>query len=158
LERDPLVQSRSSKQALDEAEATLDVEARKALMERVEKIMQDDVPAIIPMWRPVYTARPTGCTTTRRTRPSTTSSTRCGSTPDAPLKTAPRPALRARIPNACEESALPPVGQAMREGAAPMVKLILQRLVQMALIMAVVSLVLFRRFRQRQVQEAACGQ
>jgi peptide/nickel transport system substrate-binding protein len=25
-------------------------------MERVEKIMQEDVPAIIPMWRPVYTA------------------------------------------------------------------------------------------------------
>jgi peptide/nickel transport system substrate-binding protein len=42
--------------ALDEAEATLDVEARKAVMERVEKIMQEDVPAIIPMWRPVYTA------------------------------------------------------------------------------------------------------
>ena len=42
--------------ALDEAEATLDVETRKAIMERVEKIMQEDVPAIIPMWRPVYTA------------------------------------------------------------------------------------------------------
>ena len=42
--------------ALDAAEATLDVEARKAKMETVEKIMQDDVPAIIPIWRPVYTA------------------------------------------------------------------------------------------------------
>ena len=42
--------------ALDEAEATLDVEARKAIMERVEKIMQDDVPAIIPIFRPLYTA------------------------------------------------------------------------------------------------------
>ena len=41
--------------ALDEAEATLDVEARRAIMERVEKILQDDVPAIIPIWRPVYT-------------------------------------------------------------------------------------------------------
>ncbi len=42
--------------ALDAAEATLDVEARKAKMETVEKIMQDDVPAILPIWRPVYTA------------------------------------------------------------------------------------------------------
>ena len=42
--------------ALDEAEATLDVEARRAVMERVEKIMQDDVPAIIPIFRPLYTA------------------------------------------------------------------------------------------------------
>jgi peptide/nickel transport system substrate-binding protein len=42
--------------ALDAAEATLDVEARKALMEPVEKIFQNDVPAIIPIWRPVYTA------------------------------------------------------------------------------------------------------
>jgi peptide/nickel transport system substrate-binding protein len=32
------------------------VAARKAKMEKVEKIMQDDVPAIIPIWRPVYTA------------------------------------------------------------------------------------------------------
>ena len=42
--------------ALDEAEATLDVEARTAIMEKVEKIMQDDVPAIIPIFRPLYTA------------------------------------------------------------------------------------------------------
>lgn len=42
--------------ALDAAEATLDVEARKALMETVERIMQNDVPAIIPIWRPLYTA------------------------------------------------------------------------------------------------------
>lgn len=42
--------------ALDEAEATLDVEARRAIMERVEKILQDDVPAIIPIFRPLYTA------------------------------------------------------------------------------------------------------
>jgi peptide/nickel transport system substrate-binding protein len=41
--------------ALDEAEATLDVEARKAVMEKVEKILQDDVPSLYPMWRPVYT-------------------------------------------------------------------------------------------------------
>jgi len=41
--------------ALDEAEATLDVEARRAIMERVEKIMQEDVPTILPIWRPVYT-------------------------------------------------------------------------------------------------------
>lgn len=42
--------------ALDEAEATLEVEARKAIMERVEKIMQEDVPTLIPIWRPLYTA------------------------------------------------------------------------------------------------------
>ena len=41
--------------ALDAAEATLDVEARRAKMETVEKILQDDVPAIIPIFRPVYT-------------------------------------------------------------------------------------------------------
>jgi peptide/nickel transport system substrate-binding protein len=41
--------------ALDEAEATLDVEARRAIMERVEKILQDDVPSLYPIWRPVYT-------------------------------------------------------------------------------------------------------
>jgi peptide/nickel transport system substrate-binding protein len=41
--------------ALDEAEATLDVEARRAIMEKVEKIMQDDVPSLYPIWRPVYT-------------------------------------------------------------------------------------------------------
>ncbi|MYZ48039.1 ABC transporter substrate-binding protein [Propylenella binzhouense] len=42
--------------ALDAAEATLDVEKRKALMEKVERILQDDVPVILPIWRPVYTA------------------------------------------------------------------------------------------------------
>jgi len=42
--------------ALDAAEATLDIEARKAKMEPVEKILQTDVPAIIPIFRPVYTA------------------------------------------------------------------------------------------------------
>jgi peptide/nickel transport system substrate-binding protein len=41
--------------ALDEAEATLDVEARKAKMEKVEKILQDDAIMIQPIWRPVYT-------------------------------------------------------------------------------------------------------
>jgi peptide/nickel transport system substrate-binding protein len=41
--------------ALDEAEATLDVEARRAIMEKVEKILQDDVPAIYPIWRPLFT-------------------------------------------------------------------------------------------------------
>ena len=44
--------------ALDEAEATLDVEARRAIMEKVEKILQDDVPSMVqPIWRPVYTVR-----------------------------------------------------------------------------------------------------
>ena len=41
--------------ALDEAEATLDVEARRAIMEKVETILQTDVPSIYPIWRPVYT-------------------------------------------------------------------------------------------------------
>jgi peptide/nickel transport system substrate-binding protein len=41
--------------ALDEAEATLDVEARRAVMEKVEKILQDDAIMIQPVWRPVYT-------------------------------------------------------------------------------------------------------
>jgi peptide/nickel transport system substrate-binding protein len=42
--------------ALDEAEATLDVEARRAIMERVEKILQDDAIMVQPIWRPLYTA------------------------------------------------------------------------------------------------------
>jgi peptide/nickel transport system substrate-binding protein len=41
--------------ALDEAEATLDVEARRAIMEKVEKILQDDAVMVQPLWRPVYT-------------------------------------------------------------------------------------------------------
>jgi peptide/nickel transport system substrate-binding protein len=41
--------------ALDEAEATLDVEARRAVMEKVEKILQDDVPSLYPIWRPLFT-------------------------------------------------------------------------------------------------------
>ena len=41
--------------ALDDAEATLDVEARKAKMEKVEKILQDDAVMIQPLYRPVYT-------------------------------------------------------------------------------------------------------
>jgi peptide/nickel transport system substrate-binding protein len=40
---------------LDAAEATLDVEARRALMEPVEKILQDDAIMVQPIWRPVYT-------------------------------------------------------------------------------------------------------
>ncbi len=41
--------------ALDEAEATLDVEARRAKMEIVEKILQDDAVMLQPVWRPVFT-------------------------------------------------------------------------------------------------------
>ena len=41
--------------ALDEAEATLDVDKRRALMERVEKILQDDAVMVQSIWRPVYT-------------------------------------------------------------------------------------------------------
>lgn len=41
--------------ALDEAESTLDVEKRTAIMEKVEKILQDDAVMIQPLYRPVYT-------------------------------------------------------------------------------------------------------
>jgi peptide/nickel transport system substrate-binding protein len=41
--------------ALDEAEATLDVEARRAKMEKVEKILQDDAVMLQAVWRPVFT-------------------------------------------------------------------------------------------------------
>jgi peptide/nickel transport system substrate-binding protein len=41
--------------ALDAAEATLDVEARKAKMEKVEKILQDAAVMLQPVWRPVFT-------------------------------------------------------------------------------------------------------
>lgn len=40
--------------ALDEAEATLDVEARRAKMEKVQKIMQDAAISCIPFFRPIY--------------------------------------------------------------------------------------------------------
>jgi peptide/nickel transport system substrate-binding protein len=41
--------------ALDDAEATLDVEGRRAKMEKVEKILQDDAVMLQPVWRPVFT-------------------------------------------------------------------------------------------------------
>jgi peptide/nickel transport system substrate-binding protein len=41
--------------ALDEAEATIDVVARKAKLEICEKMLQDDAVMILPMFRPVYT-------------------------------------------------------------------------------------------------------
>ncbi len=41
--------------ALDAAEAVLDVEQRKAKMELVEKILQDDAIMLLPLWRPVFT-------------------------------------------------------------------------------------------------------
>ncbi len=41
--------------ALDEAEATLDVTARTAKMEKVEKILQDAAVMVQPIWRPVFT-------------------------------------------------------------------------------------------------------
>lgn len=40
--------------ALDEAEATLDVDARRAKMEKVQKIMQDAAISCIPFYRPLY--------------------------------------------------------------------------------------------------------
>lgn len=42
--------------ALDDAGATLDVNARKAKMEKVEKILQDDAVIVQPLWRSVFTA------------------------------------------------------------------------------------------------------
>ena len=41
--------------ALDEAEATYDVEVRRAKMADVEKILQDQAVMVQPIWRPVYT-------------------------------------------------------------------------------------------------------
>ena len=41
--------------ALDDAEATLDVEARRAKMEKVEKLLQDSAVMLQPVWRPVFT-------------------------------------------------------------------------------------------------------
>lgn len=41
--------------ALDKAESLLDVEERRAAMEAVEKILQDDAVMIQPLYRPVYT-------------------------------------------------------------------------------------------------------
>jgi peptide/nickel transport system substrate-binding protein len=41
--------------ALDDAEATLDVEERRAKMEKVEKILQDAAVMVQPIWRPVFT-------------------------------------------------------------------------------------------------------
>lgn len=40
--------------ALDEAEATLDVEERRAKMEGVQRILQEDAVMIQPVWRPVF--------------------------------------------------------------------------------------------------------
>ncbi|MBV9287573.1 MAG: diguanylate cyclase, partial [Hyphomicrobiales bacterium] len=42
-------------QALDAAEATLDVAARKGKLAVCEKILQDDAVMVMPIWRPVYT-------------------------------------------------------------------------------------------------------
>jgi peptide/nickel transport system substrate-binding protein len=42
--------------ALDKAEATLDVEDRRAKMEKVEKILQDDAVLVQPFFRSVFTA------------------------------------------------------------------------------------------------------
>ena len=41
--------------ALDEAEATLDVEARKGLLAKAAQILQDASVMVMPLWRPVYT-------------------------------------------------------------------------------------------------------
>ncbi len=42
-------------QALDAAEATLDVTVRKAKLGKAEKILQDDAVMILPLFRPIYT-------------------------------------------------------------------------------------------------------
>lgn len=41
--------------ALNEAESILDPDERRVVMERVEKIMQDDAFVFLPVWQPVYT-------------------------------------------------------------------------------------------------------
>ncbi len=41
---------------LDEAQATVDINARKALVFELEKILQDDAIAIIPFWNKIFTA------------------------------------------------------------------------------------------------------
>lgn len=41
--------------ALDDAEATLDVEERRQKMEKVERILQDAAVMVQPVWRPVFT-------------------------------------------------------------------------------------------------------
>jgi peptide/nickel transport system substrate-binding protein len=41
--------------ALDAAEATLDVQARKGKLGVCERILQDDSVMVMPIWRPVYT-------------------------------------------------------------------------------------------------------
>jgi peptide/nickel transport system substrate-binding protein len=41
--------------ALDAAEATYDVEERRAKMEKVERILQDEAVMVQPLWRPVFT-------------------------------------------------------------------------------------------------------
>jgi peptide/nickel transport system substrate-binding protein len=41
--------------ALNDAEGTLDVEERRAKMEKVEKILQDAAVMVQPVWRPVFT-------------------------------------------------------------------------------------------------------
>ncbi len=41
--------------ALDDAEATLDVEERRMKMEKVEKIMQDAAIMVLPLFRPIFT-------------------------------------------------------------------------------------------------------
>ncbi|MGD9507393.1 MAG: ABC transporter substrate-binding protein [Geminicoccaceae bacterium] len=40
--------------ALDEAEALIDVEQRRAAMEKVEKILQDDAVMVQPLWQPKF--------------------------------------------------------------------------------------------------------
>jgi len=42
--------------ALNDAESTLDVEKRRAKMEKVEKILQDDAVLVQPFFRSVFTA------------------------------------------------------------------------------------------------------
>jgi peptide/nickel transport system substrate-binding protein len=42
--------------ALNEAESTLNVEQRRAKMEKVEKILQDDAVLVQPFFRSVFTA------------------------------------------------------------------------------------------------------
>lgn len=47
--------SKEFDEALDAAEATLDVEKRKPLLARASQILQDAAVTLMPIWRPVYT-------------------------------------------------------------------------------------------------------
>ena len=145
--------------ALDEAEATLDVEARRAVMEKVEKILQDDaVDGAADLAAGLHLRRRQGAQLPAAPDALSPVQQGVGRRPD--LTPSQRSAPRAdraqgsmRLHGGCPPLAPPASG--MEQGTPAMLKLILQRLAQMVLIMAVVSLVLFAVFDSAEIQEAA---